>query len=195
MQELGGQMMLVTDGGGSKVVLAYSAHIEKFVTRNADGLLVPLTAKTSLGKLLCAIPAIIEAARFVSKVRPSNWKDDEDVEGVTAWTALDNAFAHAALDLPIEELPRILGVVGSDMSASTDRQIDLMAQGIARRVNERLSALDDLDLGPLEKATRAISILNAEIPEGWEYRKLVRINRAPQIVIIGYEPPEFAGIS
>lgn len=99
-QEFGGRMMLVTDGGGAKVVLAPDAHFG-IVTRGPQGILIPIAGDTSLGKFLAAVPAIVEASRYLRAIRPSNWNDGEDSEQQDAWSKLDAAFEAAAIDLNI----------------------------------------------------------------------------------------------
>ena len=96
----GNAPMLVTSGGGAKVVIC--GRRGGFLdTRGADGVLMPLDGETALGKLLAAVPAIVEAARYVSAIRSTNWEDDEDDEQLSAWKRLDAAFELAGIELNV----------------------------------------------------------------------------------------------
>lgn len=73
------------------------------VTRGPAGTLIALDDDSALGRLLCAIPALVEAARMVRDIRPANYEDGDDPEQTEAWQTLDAAFAAAGIEPSIRE--------------------------------------------------------------------------------------------
>lgn len=65
-QKFGDKLMLVTDGGGTDVVLSVSAGGRDkgaLTTCSPDGVMIPLTPDHPLARLLAAVPDLVAIAR------------------------------------------------------------------------------------------------------------------------------------
>lgn len=100
-QSFGGELMLVTDGNGGKVVLAVAPagpNKGSMTARDTDGRLTPLRADHPVGRFLMAMPALVEAVRLAGHIRPENWNDGDDRAMIWVYERLDAALAAAGVD-------------------------------------------------------------------------------------------------